>query len=116
MNDERRRPTKHELALRVQAKGLDDLLTTSKVFRRFVFTTLDQAGIFATTYRQGSPDATSYLEGRRSLGLLILDSLRLARPDILAIMEREGDLLRRLTPDQPQENPDEDQPFTDDDP
>lgn len=113
MADERKRLTAHDLALRVQRRGLDDLLDRSQPFKRFCWTILIEAGIFAPTYRQGSPHDTSYWEGRRALGLEVLHILKAVRPDILALLEAEGSLLTKQVQDEQQQTPGE--PYADDD-
>jgi hypothetical protein len=52
--------------------------------------------MYLPTYRQGSISAASdhaYLEGRRASGLEVLHELKFAKEDILAILEREGELI-----------------------
>lgn len=65
------------------ARLLDD-----KVFVRFVLRVLDSAGIYQTTQR-ANPYATSHAEGRRALGLEMLDMLLAARPDALVVIVQE---------------------------
>lgn len=89
---ERRTLTKHDLRLSLQRAGLKNLLETSQPFRQFVWTIFTEARIFAPTYSRGSPHETSYQEGRRALGLEVLHILKSSRPDILALIEGEGNL------------------------
>lgn len=71
-------------------KRIADLFRRDEVFRRFVWTTLTDAGILWPTYTQGSPHGTSYKEGRRSLGLEILHRITKEVPDAFAVMATEG--------------------------
>lgn len=82
-----------ELEMTVQRAGLKRLMQ-DRVFRRFILTVLDDAAIDQTTFRQGSPHDTSFLEGRRALGLTILDMLRAAEPAVRASLEAEREILR----------------------
>ena len=110
-NRQRRRLTSHDLRLKVRNAGLATLLDTSQPFRQFVWTILIEAGIFAPTHRQGQPDTSAYMEGRRALGLEVLHMLRAIRPDVLALLEREGSLLEKQA--QPQSPGDDDERPTD---
>lgn len=87
------RLTNQDLQIRLQNKGLGALLDTSGPFRKFVFTLFTEAGLYVPTYQRGSSHGTAYLEGRRSLGLEVLHMLKHVRPDILSVIEREGNLL-----------------------
>ena len=89
----RERPTRQQLSLMVQQKGLKTLIDEQPAFRKFIWTVFTEAGIFVPTYSRGSPHDTSYNEGRRALGLEVLHMLKHVQPDILAIVEREGNLL-----------------------
>lgn len=90
------RMTSEDMRRRQYHRGLSELLGQSAAFRKFVWTLLTDAGIYMPTYRQGSLSAASdhaYLEGRRALGLEVLHELKHARPDLLAVLEREGELI-----------------------
>lgn len=91
-----RKLTMGDLKAQAYARDLKNLLGSSPTFRRFILTLLNDAGIYMPTYRQGSPAAASdhvYQEGRRSLGLEVLHELKGVRPDLLAILEAEGELI-----------------------
>lgn len=88
--------TAGDLKARQYNRGLAEMLTTSATFRQFVWTLLTDAGIYMPTYQQGSLCAASdhaYREGRRALGLEVLHGLKFAKADVLALLEREGELL-----------------------
>jgi hypothetical protein len=61
-------------------RGRDDirLLMERPEFRRFCFRILESSGIYASTY--GAEVAVLFAEGRRSLGLEILDWITTAYP------------------------------------
>ncbi len=101
------RMTSHEMALRVHRRGLEQLLRDHPAFRRFLFDLFVEAGLFYPAYQRGDPGHTSYLAGRTSLGLEVLHMLKAVRPDILSLIEAEGNLLEQpLT--KSQESPDDD--------
>lgn len=85
--------TRQELTLMVQRKGLESLLNDSKAFRKFVFTLFEETHIFYPTYSHSSPYDTAFHEGRRAVGLEVLHMLKHVRPDILGLIEAEGNLL-----------------------
>lgn len=85
--------TRQELTLMVQKKGLESLLNESKAFRKFIFTLFAETNIFYPTYSRASSLDTAYQEGRRSVGLEVLHMLKGVRPDILGLIEAEGNLL-----------------------
>lgn len=87
------RLTNAELSRQIMTRGLKDLLATNKAFRMFCLTLFNDAGIFIPTYSHGSPYDTAYREGRRAMGLEVLHLLKNVQPDILSIIEREGNLL-----------------------
>ncbi len=57
--------------------------------RRVVWRWLGSAGIYTTTYRRDS-NSTEFNEGRRSLGLEILDAIQQADPDAYIRMQQEA--------------------------
>lgn len=89
------RPTRQQLTLQVQARNLKTLLETSGPFRKFIWTILNEASIFYPTYSRSSSHDTSFNEGRRAVGLEVLHMLKHVRPDILALLEAEGNLLAK---------------------
>lgn len=109
----RERPTRQQLSLGVQRKGLESLLNESKAFRVFLFELFTDASIFYPTYSRGSPHDTSYAEGRRALGLEVLHKLKYVRPDILGLIEREGNLLSQQIEALAQAAPDREDPHED---
>jgi hypothetical protein len=86
------RITNRELQRRLMLKGIEGLLESNSAFRKFLWTLFTDAGIFYPTYSRTSPHDTAYMEGRRSLGLEVLHILKAVRPDILGLLEREGNL------------------------
>lgn len=119
---ERERPTRQQLSIMLQNRGLKELLDSSGPFRKFIFTLFTDASIFYPTSRR-SPYDTAYWEGRRALGLEVLHLLKHVRPDILSLIEREGNLLERdlqaaetPNPEDPDETPLPDEPDVDGDP
>lgn len=57
--------------------------------RRFVWRLLSDARVFASCFVAGDPHSTSANEGKRDMGLLILNDLMVARPEAFAQMQRE---------------------------
>lgn len=87
------RPTRSDLTMMVQHRGLKSLLTENRAFRRFLWTLFVDAGIFYPSYSRRSPYDTAYSEGRRAMGLEVLHMLKNIEPRILAVLEAEGNLL-----------------------
>jgi hypothetical protein len=88
--------TAKDVEARQYHRGLAELLSTSATFRKFLWQLINDSGMYLPTYRQGSLAAASdhaYQEGRRALGLEVLHELKFARTDILALLEREGELI-----------------------
>lgn len=73
---------------RAQRERLATLLTTP-AFQRFVLTIFEASGMDGSTFVQGSPDATSFMEGRRSLGIDIRLLLLGVDPEAAVILEQE---------------------------
>lgn len=107
------RLTNAEIQRRLMLKGIASLLDESAAFRKFLWTLLKDASIFYPTYSRASPYDTSYHEGRRSLGLEVLHLLKDIRPDILGLLEHEGNLFEQAA--KPPETEDEYAPEPDDD-
>ena len=65
--------------------------------RRFLWKVMAAAGVFRTSFRGGSSDQTAFNEGKRSIGLDILNSLIEANPKSFTQMQEEyqSDLERR---------------------
>ena len=89
----RERPTRQQLSLMVHHRGLKALLEEQPAFRKFIFTLFTDAGIFVPTYSHSSPYDTAFNAGRQSMGLEVLHMLKHVRPDILGLIEKEGNLL-----------------------
>jgi hypothetical protein len=69
-----------------------EALSQDPRFLRFLFTALNTAGIYNSTY--GSKDHLAFAEGRRSLGFDMLRTVELVRPDAhLAILQAETSAL-----------------------
>ena len=77
-----RKPRRLDPDMQLQADMLE--LMGYKCFHRFLFTVMQRSGISAVAY--GTEVATSYHEGRRSLGI---DILRLA-DDALSVRSPDG--------------------------
>lgn len=90
-----RRPTMALPRKVLMQRGLKELLANNTAFRIFLWTIFDDAGIFYPTYSHGSPYDTAFREGRRAMGLEVLHLLKHVRPDILGLIEREGNLLHQ---------------------
>ena len=72
-----------------------EALSQDPRFLRFLFTVLDAAGIYASTY--GSRDHLAFAEGRRSLGFDMLRTVEMTRPDAqLAVLQAEHQALTCL--------------------
>ena len=50
---------------------------------------LEECHIFATSFRQGEPDTTAFVEGERNIGLRLLIEIQ-AFPDQYVLMIKEG--------------------------
>jgi hypothetical protein len=103
--------TRDDLSRQVQRKNLATLLESSSAFRKFIFTLFTDAGIFYPTYSHRSPYDTAYNTGRQSMGLEVLHMLKHVRPDVLSLIEAEGNILANeiaaVTPDTESEDEDE---------
>lgn len=84
------RLTMADLEAKLQRKGLKALIESNEVFLKFMFVILEEARIYDETHAPGRPDTSAYMEGRRSLGLLILNHLRRVEPRILSRLEEAG--------------------------
>lgn len=108
-----KRLSRQELSMRLQNRNLKTLLEENPAFRRFVWTILKDAGIFYPTYSPRSPYDTAFAEGRRAMGLEVMHMLKHIRPDVLAIVEAEGNLLdAELQTTQPLDEAEDDLPPT----
>ena len=81
------RRTPPEVRLRIEREETRLLLEDRK-FRRFLWRLLAQSDMFGSSHR-GNPSDASFKEGRRTLGLELLDELRVVRPDALHIILAE---------------------------
>ena len=59
--------------------------------QRVLVDLLRRCGVMATTYQPGQPDATAYAEGRRRIGLEIIDTLN-ADPEAAARLAQTGEV------------------------
>lgn len=73
---------------RAQEKRIERLLQDAG-FRRFILTVTENAGMDRDSFHHGSPDATSFNEGRRSVGLDITAMLMRVDPTARLLLEQE---------------------------
>lgn len=81
-------PASVSVELREYLLGLGDLLDDDRfvaVVRRLLGSGF--AGIYDITY-SGTAQAASYAEGKRALGLMLLDECRRARPDVMELLAK----------------------------
>ena len=78
---ERRLRERHEGDLRAMLKGPEG--------RRIAYWLLAEAGVWRSSFIAGQPDSTAKNEGRREMGLLLLDDLMAAKPEALLQMQNE---------------------------
>ncbi len=59
--------------------------------RRIVWRLLGEAGVYEISYNFDGPrDAVIFKEGRRQLGLFLMDEIHIARPDAYMLMVEEN--------------------------
>ncbi|BCS54773.1 hypothetical protein [Geobacter sp. SVR] len=58
--------------------------------RRFIWRQLGEAGVFRPSFVAGSPDTTSFNEGSRNCGLLLLAEIMSEAPENFLIMQKEA--------------------------
>lgn len=58
--------------------------------RRFVWRLLERGGVFRSSFNAESDSYTAFNEGRRNLGLLVLNDILEADPDAFTLMQRES--------------------------
>ncbi len=67
--------------------------------RRFVWRLLERSGVFRSSFNAVSDSYTAFNEGRRNLGLRVLNDILEADPDAFTLMQKEAkvqaDLARR---------------------
>lgn len=111
----RPRPTRAQLTEGFLERDVRELLG-SPAFLRFIFTVIGNSGYYQLSYRRGSTHDTAYLEGRRSLGLELMTRLQKVRPDVMSLIERQGDLLAeqfKFAPETPTPEDDDETPDPD---
>ncbi len=74
-------------ARRVQREDLQGILN-SKAGRRFVWRLLDRAGVYRTSFNN-SGSITAFNEGRREVGLFLLNEIHEVAPDAYLVMLKE---------------------------
>lgn len=83
----------------VHNRELSDLrhILLSAEGRRFIWKLMSASGIFLCSYKGGDRDETAFYEGRRSVGLQVLNDLLEANPKVFSQMQEEyqSDLARR---------------------
>lgn len=58
--------------------------------RRFIWRLLECGGVFRSSFNAESDSYTAFNEGRRNLGLLVLNDILEADPDAFTLMQRES--------------------------
>lgn len=58
--------------------------------RRFVWRLLERSGVFRSSFNAVSDSYTAFNEGRRNLGLRVLNDILEADPDAFTLMQRES--------------------------
>jgi diketogulonate reductase-like aldo/keto reductase len=58
--------------------------------RRVVWSLLDRAGVFRSSFVAGSPEQTAFNEGQRNMGLIYLDLILTHAPDAHSTMVDEN--------------------------
>lgn len=59
--------------------------------RKFLWTMLSQAGVYGTTFRGESTHATAFEEGKRAMGLWLLEEIFTADANAYTLMRSEAD-------------------------
>lgn len=102
-----RRISNQEIAQKLRRAGTAKLLRENEAFRKFCLWYFHTAGIFRTTHR-ADPCLSSFEEGKRALGLQVLDELLAADDSALSlIITDRAALMEALGTGQPQEEPDD---------
>lgn len=76
-----------EIKLNVKREGLRLLLKNNKAFNDLMLDIFTSAKLDEITFSQGQPDRSAFAEGRRSLGLEVLDMLKAAEPRARIMLE-----------------------------
>ena len=58
--------------------------------RRFIWRLLERGGVFRSSFNAESDSYTAFNEGRRNLGLLVLNDILETDPDAFTLMQRES--------------------------
>ena len=58
--------------------------------RRFIWRLLECGGVFRSSFNAESDSYTAFNEGRRNLGLLVLNDILEADPDAFTLMQKEA--------------------------
>src|SRR5688500_11688250 len=103
-----------DLQRRLMLKGVEALLSESPAFSKFLWTWLRDLGIFIPANPRGTAHDLAYEAGRRSAWLEVLHMLKDVRPDILGLLEREGNLLSAAIPHPREDHADLQHPDPDD--
>lgn len=76
---------------RLKLRRKEDLLVVLKTAsgRRFVYDILDESGLFSGSFVAGHPDISDFNEGKRDIGVKLLQDLMNAAPDAFTQMYRE---------------------------
>lgn len=88
--DEQERRPQSEAAKLAREVNANDWRTqmASKIGRRLIWSLLDKAGVFRTSFTGNSE--TFFKEGMRNMGLFILDEIQTHAPEALALMLAEA--------------------------
>lgn len=93
-----------DLQQRLMLKGVEALLNESPAFRKFLWTWMRDLGIFIPQNPRGTAHDLAYEVGRRAAGLEVLHMLKDVRPDIIGLLDREGNLMEEAAKPQPRED------------
>lgn len=76
----------------IRINELEDLksLLKSETGRRFCWKIMEQAHVFASSFDRENQHATSFREGERNMGLMLLADIMEACPDRYLQMQREA--------------------------
>ncbi len=83
-----------------QRVAVDDMrwLMNDKRGRRFVWRLLEETQAYSSTFRAGDPHTSAYLEGKRAIGLFVLDVINKHFADqyVLMLQEHQAHVRRNV--------------------
>lgn len=87
--------TRSQRTLLKQIARDDKAMLSTLEGRRVLMRLIDSTGVFQRSYVSGDALGTSHREGRRSVGLELIDQIEAAEPGIFARMQQEALALRQ---------------------